>query len=135
MSDARHALLSAIHQRLTADAVLGAVLAGSQVFDGTPQGVPYPFVATGEVRSRPLDGDDPPTLEHRVELVVHSRAAGRREASDVAERVRMLVDGAALAPAGHRLVSIRHIDTEVIGSRDGRAYRARMRFRALTEAN
>lgn len=134
MSDARHAVLSEIYRVLMADRRLGEVLAGAKVFDGVPQGAAYPFVAFGEVRSEPIDADDNPAVEHRVEIVVHSRAAGRQESSGIADRVRALIDGAALTPEGHRLVSIRHRDTDVTASRDGRAYRARLRFRALTEA-
>ncbi|WP_226576795.1 DUF3168 domain-containing protein [Acuticoccus sediminis] len=135
MSDARHALLAEVHRVLLADGTLGSLLAGPGVFDGVPQGAAYPFVSIGEVRSGALDGDDPPTVEHRIELIVNSRAAGRREASDIADRVRMVLEGEAMAPAGHRMVSMRHRDTDVTASRDGRAYRARLLFRALTEAN
>ncbi|UOM33830.1 DUF3168 domain-containing protein [Acuticoccus sp. I52.16.1] len=134
MSDARHALMAEIYRVLLADGTLAAQLAGQGVFDGVPQGAAHPFVSIGEVRSGALDADAVPTMEHRVELIVNTRS-GRREASEIADRVRAVLEDAAMAPEGHRLVSLGHRDTDVTSSRDGRAFRARMRFRALTEAN
>lgn len=132
MSDPRHALLVAVHGALMADGGLDQILAGGKVHDRVPRGAQHPFVVFGDMTSVPLDGEG--TVEHRLEILVHSREAGRREASDVAERVRAVLDGAALTLVGHRLVALRHRDTVVGASRDRRAYRARLRFVALTEA-
>jgi len=134
MSEARHALLSAVHAALMADPVLDGLLAGGKVHDRVPRGAAHPFVVFGDLSSEALDGDEGGPVEHRLEIIVHSRAAGRREASEIAERVRAVLDAAAVAPAGHRLASWRHRDTAVSASRDRRAYEARMRFRAVTEA-
>lgn len=134
MSDARHALLSAIHAALMADGGLGGILAGGKVYDRVPRGAEHPFVAFGEIASAPVDGDAGGPVEHRLEILVHSRGEGRREASDIAERVRVVLEGAALTLPGHRLAGMRHRDTVVSASRDRRAYRARLRFRAFTEA-
>lgn len=134
MSDARDAVLSEIYRVLVADGTLAATLAGQGVFDGVPQGAAHPFVSFADVRSAALDADDVPAVEHRIEMIAYSRQ-GRREASSIADRVRAVLAGAALSPSGHRLVSLRHSQTDVTSSRDGRAFRARMRFRAVTEAN
>lgn len=133
MSDARHELLGAVHAVLMADGALDAVLAGGKVYDRAPRGAAHPFVVFGEVTSEPVDADPPVTVEHRFDVLVYSRQAGRREASDVAERIRILLDGAGLSLGHHRLVSIRHRNTSVSVSADLRAYRARVAFRALTE--
>jgi hypothetical protein len=135
MSDARNALLSAIHSALAADPELGALLGGARIFDSVPRAAPHPFVAFGEVTSEPVDGDPPVVVRHGLQLFVHSRAAGQREASAIAERVREILDDAALDPSGHRLVALRHRDMQVRPGSDRRSYRARLRFRALTEAN
>lgn len=135
MSDPRHALLREIYGLLVNDPGLDAILAGAKVVDGIPHAAPHPFLALGEVTSRAIDGDEPATMEHRVEVFVHSRAAGQREASDIAERVRVLLEGSEVHPAGHTAVSIRHRDTMVGATRNGRAYRARLRFRAVTAAS
>jgi hypothetical protein len=133
VSDPRHALLSAIHGVLMADGWLDGVLAGGKVYDRVPRGAAHPFVVFGEMTSEPLDADPPVTVEHRFDVLVYSREAGQREASDVAERIRALLDGAGLLLAGFRLVSLRHRNTAVSVSPDRRAYRARLSFRALTE--
>ncbi|WP_108661178.1 DUF3168 domain-containing protein [Acuticoccus kandeliae] len=134
MSEARHVLLGAIYDAITGDAEFGALLAGAKVYDAVPRGADHPFVVIGAVTSRALDGDDVPVVEHRVELFVHSAASGQGEASSIADGVRGLLDGASPTLEGQRLVSLRHLETGVSATRDGRGYRARLRFRALTEA-
>ena len=135
MSDARHALMAAVHGVLIADPALDAILAGEKVYDRVPRGAPHPFVVFGDVESEPLDGDDGGPVAHDMAIFVHSREAGRREASDIAEQVRAKLEAGVLAPEGHRLASFRHRQTEVSVSRDRRAFRARLRFRAITEPN
>lgn len=135
MTDARHALLGAVYEVLTNDDALDAMLSGGKVYDGVPRGAEHPFVAFGDLVSAAIDTDAPISVAHRMEIDVHSRAGGQREASFIAERIRTLLDDAALPLEGHRLVSIHHRDTAVAASRDRRAYRARLRFRAVTEAN
>lgn len=134
MSHARHALMEAIYSTLMADGELDAVLAGGKVFDHVPRAAGYPFVVFGEFESEAADGDAPPAEYHRFEMFVHSRAAGRAEASGVAARVAMLLDGASLALSDVALVYVRLADTSVAASRDRNAYEARMRFEAMTEA-
>lgn len=134
MSDSRHALLVEMVRVLTSDAALGAMIDG-RVFDGVPQGAVHPFLSLGEITSVPLDGDEGGPIEHRIEIEVHSRSSGRREASEVAEKVTSILDGASLAPVGHRLVALRHRETSVTASREGRAYKARIRLRAVTDAS
>jgi hypothetical protein len=133
MSDARRALYVAIHGALTADAALTA-LVGDRIYDGTPRGASHPFVAYGGLRSRPLDADAKPSVEHRLDIEVHSRAEGRTEASAIADRVRTLLDGAALDLVQQRLVALRWEATEIAFGRDLLATKVRVRFRAVTEA-
>lgn len=134
MSDSRDALVRALYEALTGDAGLSALLAGDGVYDHPPRAADHPFVTIGEGRSVPLDGDAVPTVEHRLELVVHSRAQGRREASDIAARIEAVLTG-GLALAEGRLVGIRLRDTILTEGRDQRAYRARLRFVAFTETD
>ena len=131
----RHALLTAIYALLISDGELDGMLAGGKVYDHAPRAAAFPFVAFGDLTSRSIDGDDVETEEHALEVAVYSRAGGRLEASAIAERVRALIAAENFPIDGHRLVSARHRDTVVSESRDHRAYRARLRFRVLTEAN
>ncbi|GAB5376178.1 MAG: hypothetical protein AcusKO_26400 [Acuticoccus sp.] len=134
MSHARQSLMEAIYAALMADGELDAVLAGGKVFDHVPRAAGYPFVSFGEFQSEAADGDAVPAEEHRFEIHVHSRAAGRAEASAIAARVGTLIDGVPLALAEAALVYVRLADTAVAASRDRNAYEVRMRFVALTQA-
>ncbi|MEM8663856.1 MAG: DUF3168 domain-containing protein [Pseudomonadota bacterium] len=133
MSDARHALLTAIFTTLMADNDLDAVLSGGKVFDHVPRGASHPFVSFGDFSSEVLDPDETPTERHRFDLLIHSRASGRTEASDIATRIEALLHNQALTLAGCRLIALRLRNTAVAASRDRRSYRVRMRFEALTE--
>lgn len=133
MSDARRALFVGVYDALTGDAALTGLVAGC-VYDGAPRGAVHPFVSFAAVRSKPLDGDATPAVEHRFDVEVHSRAEGRTEASAIADRVRAVLDGASLALIQQRLVSLRWEDAEVSQSRDLVATKVRLRFRAVTEA-
>lgn len=130
MSDARFELLKAMRLAMLGDTGLAAMITG--VSDPAPRGGAYPFVTFGDVRTTPQDGDQPPTLEHQVEVWVYSRAKGRWEVSQIADTVRALLDDAALSLSGHDLIDIRHRDTEVAPTRDRHGFRARLRFRAVT---
>lgn len=133
MSDAGRALFVGVYEALTGDATLAA-LVGGRVYDGAPRGAVHPFVSFGAVRSRPLDPDAKPAVEHRLEVAVHSRAEGRTEASAIADRVRAVLGGAALELIQQRLVSLRWVETDLSQSRDSSATRVAVRFRAVTEA-
>ena len=93
MSDARDALISAAYQALMGDAGLAAILADGRRLRPSAAGC---RVSLRDVRGRAsthLDADAVPTVEHRFEVIVHSRARGRREASDIAERVEAVLTG------------------------------------------
>lgn len=133
MSDARQTLMAALYAILMDDDALGTVLAGDKVYDHPPRSVALPFVSFGDWESRALDGDEKPSMEHRFEVMVHSRQAGRREASDIGAQVVTLVEGAAPSVPGLAVGAIRHRDTAVGATRDRRAYRVRLRFAAITQ--
>ncbi|WMS41695.1 DUF3168 domain-containing protein [Acuticoccus sp. MNP-M23] len=134
MSDPRDVLIRAVYEALTGDAALSAILADGGVYDHPPRAASFPFVSFGEGRTTILDADAVPTREHRFEVVVHSRAPGRREASDIAARVEALLTGGLVLSEG-RLVGLRLRDTILAEGRDQHAYRARLRFVALTETD
>ena len=55
--DAELALQQAIHSRLTADASLDALLDG-RIYDDVPAQAPFPYLASGEARSRDWSSGD-----------------------------------------------------------------------------
>ena len=75
-----------------------------------------------------------PTFATYCVRVFISSAVGRREASDIAERVRVAVER-GIAPDGQVLVGVRHVSTTVTGARDGRSWRGRVVLRVVTEAD
>lgn len=133
MIDCRHALLSAIYRGLIDNAALSALLAGPKVYDHAPRAAEFPFVSFGDLATRTLDGDQSSVEEHQLVVFVYSRSPGRREVSLIAEHVRAIIEGGALTLNGFRVISARHRDITVSESGDHTAYRARLRFRILTE--
>lgn len=130
--DAGLALQAAIHAALAGDAELVGLLGGARIYDRAPRGAAHPFVAFGEAGARPVDGDLPPLVEHRLALEVHSTAPGRAEAAAIAARIEAVLS-AALPLDGHRLVSLRLADRGMREARDRRSVVATLRFRAVTE--
>jgi hypothetical protein len=135
VSDPRTALLSAIYEALVGDADLLAMLGRPAIHDRVPRGAAPPFVAFTAFDTRTADGDEPPLSEHRIGIDVVSRGYGRREASQIAHRIREILHDAALDLSGHRLVQLLHVRTRIGPERDRRSFRAAITFRGLTEPN
>lgn len=133
MSEAGFALQQAVHTCLAGDGALAALLGEGAVHDVAPRAAALPLVAVGEWSVVSLPAAGGPLHEHRFDLVVRSRAAGRREAQAIAARVEELLDGAALAPAGHRLVDLAARGRLTRLARDGRTIEASIAFRAVSE--
>lgn len=126
------ALQKAIHARLTGDATLMALVTG--VHDHVPQDAAYPYVTIGADAVGAFTGKTFDGATHALELHVWSRARGRREAKEIVERLRVLLDGAALTLDGHVLVDLRLVAGDVDLERDGLTYQGIARFRAVTQA-
>lgn len=126
------ALQIAIIDALKADQAVSA-LTGGRIYDGAPQGATLPCLALGETQTRNWDTASEPGTEHLLTLVVRSRAGGRREALEIAGAAIAVLDEAALALDGHRLVNLRVTASEASRAADHRSWRARIRLRAVTE--
>lgn len=130
MAGSANALQAAIFTALSEDAVLGGLIGPDAVFDRRMTGKPMPYVVIGEILTSEFG---PETEEHRVTIEVWSDAAGRKQAQDIAARVKGLLDGAELALAGFALVNLMHRSTRTGRERKTRAFLAEMVFRAVTE--
>ena len=128
------ALRKAIRLQLTGDAALVAKLGGPNVFDEAPREAIPPYVAFGDSSLRDLSTSTDRSAEQFAVLNVWSLQRGLREALDIADRVAALLDDAALALDGHRLVNLRLVSLETKREGSGRFARASLRFRAVTEA-
>lgn len=127
------ALRQAIHDRLVADGALGALLGGPRIHDAPPRDAAFPFVTLGEAVVSDWSTGTEAGTEQALTLHGWSRAAGRREAFEIAAAVQQALHDAPLALAGHRLANLRATTAEVRREGDGRTFHAVIRFRAVTE--
>ncbi|HEY1152558.1 MAG TPA: DUF3168 domain-containing protein [Pseudolabrys sp.] len=133
MTSANVALRAAIHQALSADGGLVAVLGGARIYDAPPRGAAFPYVTLGEARLTDASSDGGTTQEHLLTLHAWSRQGGHKEAHDIAGALLQALDDAPLTPDGHRLVNLRFAVADIRRESDGRTYHAVVRFRAVTE--
>jgi hypothetical protein len=133
MASADIALRKAIRDFLLTDAALLALLGGPRVYDAPPRNAPKPCVVFARSRSRDWSAQGAPGREHDLALDVWSAQDGVREALDVAERLRVLLDDARLTLQGFTLVRLEA--GELLAARDPALSlsQARLRLRALTE--
>ncbi|MDJ1159028.1 DUF3168 domain-containing protein [Chelatococcus sp. SYSU_G07232] len=71
--------------------------------------------------------------EQEVTLVIWAKGLGARAALEAAERIRVLLDDAALTLAGHRLVLLAVTRCELKRDERARAARVALTLRAVTE--
>jgi len=130
---AANALLVAIHARLAADPQLVAMIGTDGIRDRLLPRPVLPAFVVGEMETRDYSTATEAGEEHRLVLEVWSDAAGRREAEELAERVRGLLQDAALTLAGHLLVNLAHERTRTRRQANAKLFLAELRFRAVTE--
>lgn len=130
---AANALLVSIHARLSADAALVALIGADGIRDRLLPRPALPCIVFGEVETRDYSTATEAGEEHRLMLEVWSEAQGRRQAEEVAGRLRALLHDAALPLAGHALVSLTHVRTRTGRQPKGRLFMAELQFRAVTE--
>jgi hypothetical protein len=133
MSSAAAALRAAIHDALSADGALTALLGGPKVYDEPPRAAAFPYVTLGEARVSDFSTGSEPGQEHQITLHAWSRQGGHREAHLISGALLQALDDAPLTLADHRLVNLRFAVADVRREADGRTYHALVRFRAMTE--
>lgn len=130
MAGSANALQAAIHARLTGDSTLTAMIGAGSVFDRRVTGKPMPYLVLSEIVTTDFA---PGTEEHDVKIETWSDAEGRKQAQDIAARVKVLLDGASLSLSGFALVNLAHRTTRARREVKTRAQVAEMVFRAVTE--
>lgn len=131
MSSPSLALQEAMRAALLAHAPLRLLLGGAHVHEELPRGARPPFVLFETIETRDWSVADQKAHEHFVALSVKTNSRSRRLAQQVLDEIETVLDGAALNPAGHRLVNLRLTFWSV--TRQGETYGANLRFRAATE--
>ncbi len=127
------ALRAAVHDALTADAALSAVLGGPKIYDEPPRAAAFPYVTLGEARIADFSAGGERGEEHQLTLHAWSREGGHKQAHVIAGALLQALDDAALALADHHLINFRFAVADVRREADGRTYHALVRFRAVTE--
>ncbi len=133
MASASWELQKAVYAALTADAALTGLLGGARVYDHVPRDAPLPYVTLGQTTARDWSTGSEQGEEHVFAVHVWSRAAGKKEAHEIMGAVRACLHEAPLAPAGHRLVTLRHELSDARREADGETTHGIVRFRAVTE--
>ena len=131
MSSAGLALQEAMRAALIADPALKALLGGAHVYDEVPRGVPPSYVEFTALDTRDWSTMAEVGLEHFVSIVVRSNSRSRKAAQEISAAVQAVLDGAAFAVPGHRLVNMTLVFWSVM--KTGQSYGASLRFRAATE--
>lgn len=129
------ALRAAILDALSGDAALLAPMGGTlRLHDEPPRGAAPVYAVFEEASARDDSVDGARRHAHALRIAVWGRPGSARAALEAAERVATLLDDAALALDGHRLIRLRA--TAVEAGRDPRANLARVAvaLEAVTEA-
>lgn len=128
------ALRRAIIELAETDAELTSLMGGTlRLHDEPPRAAEPVYAVFGEVKAKDWSTDFDRGHEQDLSLVVWAERGSARTALAVAERFAALLDDAAPALDGHRLVNLRV--TEVASAKDGdtQLVRATVRLRAVTE--
>ena len=133
MAGAGWALQRAVHQRLTMNGALLALLGGPNVWDHVPRAAAYPYVTFGVSTNRDWSTGSEDGVEHVFTLHIWSAAAGRHEIDGIAFSIRAALHDAPMTLDGHRLVNLRLEFADARRETDNELYHGILRLRAVTE--
>jgi hypothetical protein len=133
MPSASWSLQQSVFATLTADTAVTALLGADRIYDDVPQGSPKPYLTLGQSTVRDWSTGTEAGNEHLLTLHVWSDARGKKQASEIADAIRMALHDQPLTLVGHRLVNLRHEFSESRRDPDGSTIHATVRFRAVTE--
>jgi hypothetical protein len=133
MASAGWNLQKAVYAALVGDATLTALLGGPKIYDAAPQNAAFSYVVIDQMRVADWSTGTESGAEHMLTLHVWSRHAGKKEAYEIADGVRAVLDGVLLGLEDHRLINLRHQYSELKPDEDGETYHGVIRLRAVTE--
>jgi len=128
------ALRRAILDAAAADAELCALMGGTlRLYDESPRGSEPVYALFSDVRASDWSTDHDRGHEQSLGIVVWSERGGERTALAVAERFDAILDDAALALDGHRLVNLCVKELTSERDKDTQLTRVTLSLRAVTE--
>jgi Protein of unknown function (DUF3168) len=128
------ALRRAILDVAQADAELAAAMGGHvRLHDEPPRAAEPVYGVFGSVTAKDWSTDTDRGHEQDLALVLWAKAGSSRSALLAAERLAVLLDDAALALDGHRLVNLRVTATDAVRDKESNLTRVTLRLRAVTE--
>ncbi len=133
MSASTLALQQAIYTTLIASSALTTALGGPRIHDDVPQPAAFPYVSFGPSTTADADTASERADLHTLTLHIWSRARGRKETHILIDLVRTALHDQPLTLAGHRLINLRHTQTDTRRLTDGETLHSTLRFRAVTE--
>ena len=128
------ALRAAILMRCAADAELAALMGGAvRLHDEPPRGAEPVYAVFGPAEARDWSSDGSRGHEQDAAIVVYAKPGSALSGLQAAERIAALLDDAALAPSGHRLVALRVTGFAADRDPSSNLARATVHRRAVTE--
>lgn len=126
-------LQKAVFAALTGSTQLVALLGGPKVHDQAPANVLFPYLTFGRTSVYDWSTDTESGTEQLFTIHVWSKSQGKREALQIMEVVRGLLDDVTLPLGGHHLVSMRLEFSETRFDDRLSLQHGLLRFRAITE--
>lgn len=126
-------LQKAVFAALGGSAELLGLLGGPKIHDQAPTNVIFPYLTFGRTSVYDWSTDTESGTEQLFSIHVWSKSQGKREALEIMEVVRGLLDGANLALDAHHLVNLRLEFSEARFDDRLSVQHGLLRFRAVTE--
>lgn len=128
------ALRAAIVSTCSGDAALASLMGGTvRLYDEPPRDAAPLYALFGDAVARDWSDTGGRGHEHELAILVWARPGSAASALACAGRIGALLDDAALAPEGHRLVGIALTETTARRDRDTNLVRVTLALRATTE--
>ena len=125
-------LQKAVYETLHIDTAL--MLMATGIYDHVPQGSAFPYIVFGESAEKPWFNCENGGADQLLTLEIYSRAAGRKQAASIMERLYALLHHAPLTVEGQTLVLLRYAASKIMLEDDGMTYKASMQLRVITQA-
>lgn len=125
-------LQKAIYELLTGDTTLMNLITG--VHDKVPENAQFPYVMIGDITCADWASKTTSGMECTMLLTIYSREGGRRQATQIMERLYALMHDANMDVDNHTLVMMRFASSAIVLESDGETYRGMMRYRVLLQS-